>query len=180
MSLNLIRSAAGFALLAALAAGCAAGAAHSSGVPHKPAPAAKATQAAAPATAKAPASQHRATPVMPPATTPAAVPFNRAPARAPARAAVNRAAAGHGTPARQPDPAGQWRRSGRRQQRRPGRRRRQHLAPRSGVRQVAAPGGQPICPGLGRDRPDTAGDPGNAPWRSPPGPHPDRGTRDDR
>jgi hypothetical protein len=74
MSLTLTRSAAGFALLAAFAAGCGA-----AGATPKPASSAKATHVAAPATPHAAATHHQAPPVTPPATTPAPAPSTTPP-----------------------------------------------------------------------------------------------------
>src|SRR6266851_629217 len=65
MSLTLTRAAAGFALLAAFAAGCGA-----AGATQKPASSAKATHVTAPATPHAAATHHQAPPVTPPPTPP--------------------------------------------------------------------------------------------------------------
>ena len=74
MSLTLTRSAAGFALLAAFAAGCGTAAATP-----KPTPSVKATHVAAPVKPHAAATHHQAPPTTPPATTPAPAPSTTPP-----------------------------------------------------------------------------------------------------
>jgi hypothetical protein len=74
MSLTFTRSAAGFALLAAFAAGCG-----TAGATQKSASSAKPTHVAASVKPHATATHHQAPPVTPPATTPAPAPSTTPP-----------------------------------------------------------------------------------------------------